>query len=128
MTEKWNDQVVLVTGAGGFIGSRLVEKLILQGAHVRTFVRYTSRAEIGLLKQLPSEIIEKIEIIRGDLRDYNAVDQAAKGVDTVFHLGALISIPYSYVHPVETVQTNIDGTLNVLEACRIYGSKLFDTS
>ena len=128
MTEKWNDQVVLVTGAGGFIGSRLVEKLILQGAHVRTFVRYTSRAEIGLLKGLPSELIEKIEIIRGDLRDYNAVDQAVKGVDVVFHLGALISIPYSYVHPVETVQTNIDGTLNVLEACRRYGSKLIHTS
>ncbi len=128
MTDKWNDQTVLVTGAGGFIGSRLVEKLALQGAHVRAFVRYTSRAEIGLLKQLPSEIIEKIEIIRGDLRDYNAVDQAAKGVDTVFHLGALISIPYSYVHPVETVQTNIDGTLNVLEACRRYGSKLIHTS
>lgn len=128
MTDKWNDQVVLVTGAGGFIGSRLVEKLTLQGAHVRAFVRYTSRAEIGLLKQLPSEIIEKIEIIRGDLRDYNAVDQAVKGVDVVFHLGALISIPYSYVHPVETVQTNIDGTLNVLEACRRYGSKLIHTS
>ena len=128
MTEKWNDQAVLVTGAGGFIGSRLVEKLTLQGAHVRAFVRYTSRAELGLLKGLPSEIIEGIEIIRGDLRDYNAVHQAVKGVDKVFHLGALISIPYSYVHPVETVQTNIDGTLNVLEACRRYGSKLIHTS
>lgn len=128
MTDKWNDQVVLVTGAGGFIGSRLVEKLALQGAHVRAFVRYTSRAEIGLLKQLPSEIIEKIEIIRGDLRDFNAVEQAAKGVDTVFHLGALISIPYSYVHPVETVQTNVIGTMNILEACRTNGAKLVHTS
>ena len=128
MTDKWNDQTVLVTGAAGFIGSRLVEKLTLQGAHVRAFVRYTSRAEIGLLKRLPSEIIEKIEIIRGDLRDNSAVDQAAKSVDTVFHLGALISIPYSYVHPVETMQTNVIGTMNILEACRKNGSKLVHTS
>jgi len=128
MTNKLNDQTVLVTGAAGFIGSRLVEKLTLQGAHVRAFVRYTSRAEIGLLKRLPSEIIEKIEIIRGDLRDNSAVDQAAKSVDTVFHLGALISIPYSYVHPVETMQTNVIGTMNILEACRKNGSKLVHTS
>jgi dTDP-glucose 4,6-dehydratase len=128
MIENWNNQTVLVTGAAGFIGSRLVEKLTLQGAHVRAFVRYTSRAEIGLLKRLPSEIIEKIEIIRGDLRDNSAVDQAAKSVDTVFHLGALISIPYSYVHPVETMQTNVIGTMNILEACRKNGSKLVHTS
>ena len=128
MIENWNNQTVLVTGAAGFIGSRLVEKLTLQGAHVRAFVRYTSRAEIGLLKRLPSEIIEKIEIIRGDLRDNSAVDQAAKSVDSVFHLGALISIPYSYVHPVETMQTNVIGTMNILEACRKNGSKLVHTS
>jgi dTDP-glucose 4,6-dehydratase len=128
MTDKWNDRKVLVTGAGGFIGSRLVEKLSVQGAHVRAFVRYTSRAEIGLLKQLPSEILTNIEIIRGDLRDFSAVEQAAKGVDTIFHLGALISIPYSYVHPVETVQTNVIGTMNILEACRKVGAKLVHTS
>jgi dTDP-glucose 4,6-dehydratase len=128
MTDNWNDRKVLVTGAGGFIGSRLVEKLTLNGARVRAFVRYTSRAEIGLLKQLPSEILTNIEIIRGDLRDFNAVEQAAKGVDTIFHLGALISIPYSYVHPVETVQTNVIGTMNILEACRKVGAKLVHTS
>ena len=128
MTDKWNDQTLLVTGAGGFIGSRLCERLVEEGASVRAFVRYTSRAEIGLLKQLPPEILANIEIIRGDLRDFSAVEQAANGVDTVFHLGALISIPYSYVHPVETVQTNILGTMNVLEACRKTGAKLVHTS
>jgi len=128
MTDNWNDRKVLVTGAGGFIGSRLVEKLTLNGARVRAFVRYTSRAEVGLLRQLPTEILKNIEIIRGDLRDFNAVEQAAKGVDTIFHLGALISIPYSYVHPVETVQTNVIGTMNILEACRKVGAKLVHTS
>ena len=128
MTDNWKDRIVLVTGAGGFIGSRLCDRLVEEGASVRAFVRYTSRAEVGLLKQLPAKILEKIEIIRGDLRDFNAIEQAAKGVDTVFHLGALISIPYSYVHPVETVQTNILGTMNILEACRKTGAKLVHTS
>ena len=128
MTDQWNNRTVLVTGAGGFIGSRLCEKLVEAGASVRAFVRYTSRAEIGLLKLLPKEVLEKIEIIRGDLRDFSAVEQAAKGTDTVLHLGALISIPYSYVHPVETVQTNVIGTLNILEACRKVGAKLVHTS
>ncbi len=128
MTGKWNDRIVLVTGAGGFIGSRLCERMVEEGASVRAFVRYTSRAEIGLLKLLPSEILGNVEIIRGDLRDFNAVEQAAKGVDTIFHLGALISIPYSYVHPVETVQTNVIGTMNILEACRKTGANLVHTS
>ena len=128
MTDQWNNRTVLVTGAGGFIGSRLCEKLIEGGSSVRAFVRYTSRAEIGLLKLLPAEILQKIEIIRGDLRDFSAVEQAAKGTDAVFHLGALISIPYSYVHPVETVQTNVIGTMNILEACRKVGAKLVHTS
>ena len=128
MTDKWNGRTVLVTGAGGFIGSRLVEKLFSHGVRVRAFVRYNSRAEIGLLKQLPPEILGNVEIIRGDLRDFSAVEQATKGVDTIFHLGALISIPYSYVHPVETVQTNVIGTMNILEACRKTGAKLVHTS
>jgi len=128
MTVNLKYRTMLVTGAGGFIGSRLCEKLIEAGASVRAFVRYTSRAEVGLLRQLPPQILTKIEIIRGDLRDNAAVEQAMKGVDTVFHLGALISIPYSYVHPVETVQTNVIGTLNMLEACRKVGAKLVHTS
>lgn len=122
------NQTVLVTGGGGFIGSRLCERLVQSGATVRAFVRYTSRAEIGLLRFLEPDILKKIEIIRGDLRDFSAVEQASRGVDIVFHLGALISIPYSYVHPVETVQTNVLGTLNILEACRKSGAKLVHTS
>ena len=128
MKDNWDNRTVLVTGAGGFIGSRLCERLVEEGASVRAFVRYTSRAEVGLLKQLSPEILANIEIIRGDLRDSNAVEQAARNVDTVFHLGALISIPYSYVHPVETVQTNVIGTMNVLEVCRKVGAKLVHTS
>ena len=122
------NQTVLVTGGGGFIGSRLCERLVQSDANVRAFVRYTSRAEIGLLRFLEPDILKKIEIIRGDLRDFSAVEQASRGVDIVFHLGALISIPYSYVHPVETVQTNVLGTLNILEACRKSGAKLVHTS
>ena len=122
------NQTVLVTGGGGFIGSRLCERLVQSGATVRAFVRYTSRAEIGLLRFLEPDILKKVEIIRGDLRDFSAVEQASRGVDIVFHLGALISIPYSYVHPVETVQTNVLGTLNILEACRKSGAKLVHTS
>lgn len=122
------NQTVLVTGGGGFIGSRLCERLVQSDANVRAFVRYTSRAEIGLLRFLEPDILKKIEIIRGDLRDFSAVAQSLRGVDIVFHLGALISIPYSYVHPVETVQTNVLGTLNILEACRKSGAKLVHTS
>ena len=128
MTMNLKNQTVLVTGGGGFIGSRLCERLVQSGATVRAFVRYTSRAEIGLLRFLEPDILKKIEIIRGDLRDFSAVAQALRGVDIVFHLGALISIPYSYVHPVETVQTNLLGTLNILEACRKSGAKLVHTS
>lgn len=128
MTENWKKQKVLVTGAGGFIGSRLCQRLVEEGAAVRGFVRYTSRSEIGLLKQLPPKILTNIEIIRGDVRDFSAVEQVAKGVNTIFHLGALISIPYSYVHPVETIQTNVIGTMNILEACRKHGAKLIHTS
>ena len=122
------NQTVLVTGGGGFIGSRLCERLVQSDATVRAFVRYTSRAEIGLLRFLEPDILKKVEVIRGDLRDFSAVEQASRGVDIVFHLGALISIPYSYVHPVETVQTNVIGTLNILEACRKSGAKLVHTS
>ena len=128
MTMNLKNQTVLVTGGGGFIGSRLCERLVQSDATVRAFVRYTSRAEIGLLRFLEPDILKKVEIIRGDLRDFSAVEQASRGVDIVFHLGALISIPYSYVHPVETVQTNVLGTLNILEACRKSGAKLVHTS
>jgi len=119
---------VLVTGAAGFIGARLVQCLVEQGATVRAFTRYTSRPEFGNLACLSREIFEQVELVRGNIEDYSAVDDALDDIDTVFHLGALISIPYSYIHPVETVQTNILGTLNVLEACRNKQVKLIHTS
>jgi NAD dependent epimerase/dehydratase len=108
----------LVTGAGGFIGSHLVERLVELEVQVRAFVRYTSRSVSGFLDDCPGEVRDAIDIIRGDLRDSNAVLDAAKGVDVIFHLGALIGIPYSYVHPRETVDTNVMGTLNALMAAR----------
>ena len=118
MTSFWQDKIVLVTGAGGFIGSHLVEQLVLEGAHVRAFVRYNSRADPGLLKMLPPDLFGRLDIVMGDLRDLSAVQQAAKGVNHIFHLGALIAIPYSYLHPAEVVETNVIGTLNVLLAAR----------
>ena len=121
MAFEWSTQNVLVTGAGGFIGSHLVEVLVSRGAAVRAFVRYTSRADIGLLAFLPEPILDGVEIIAGDLRDQDAVRRAAEGVDLIFHLGALIAIPYSYLHPAEVVETNVMGTLNILLAARDLG-------
>ena len=109
---------VLVTGAGGFIGSHLVERLVKMGLEVRAFVRYTSRPQAGFLDISSREVRSAIEFVRGDLRDSHAVREAVRGMDLVFHLGALIGIPYSYVHPRETIETNVTGTLNVLMAAR----------
>ena len=109
---------VLVTGAGGFIGSHLVERLVAEGAQVRAFLRYTSRSDIGYLRLASSNTLERIQLFYGDLRDEQAVEEAIRGTDVAFHLGALISIPYSYVHPREVVETNVLGTLNVLRAAR----------
>ena len=117
----WTGRRVLVTGAGGFIGSHLVENLVGRGAEVRAFLRYTSRPDPGLLKFADPVTLENVELVRGDLRDSDAVRGAAEGVDTIFHLGALIGIPYSYVHPREVVDTNVVGTFNVLEAARVVG-------
>lgn len=128
MTDKIDNQHVLVTGAGGFIGCALVEGLVHAGAKVRAFLRYNSRADMGLLKTLPAGVLAGVEVVFGDLRDPDAVQQAAAGVDLIFHLGALISIPYSYIHPVETVQSNVIGTMNVLQACRAHGCRLVHTS
>ena len=115
---NWQTRKVLVTGAGGFIASHLVERLVRAGASVRAFVRYNSRNDIGMLKFLPPDVFSRIEMIRGDLRDAEAVRGAVKGADTVFHLGALIAIPYSYIHPREVIDVNIMGTTNVLMAAR----------
>jgi dTDP-glucose 4,6-dehydratase len=96
---------------------------------VRAFVRYNSRGDPGLLRLLPPEIFSRIEVIAGDLRDPQAVRGAVKGCQAVFHLGALVSIPYSYLHPVEVAGTNFMGTLNVLTACRDLGvERLIHTS
>lgn len=120
---------MLVTGAGGFIGSHLVERLVELGAKTRAFVKYNSRNDRGLLELLSGSIQEKIEIFAGDLRDIETVHRAVEGAEIVFHLGALIAIPYSYLSPRDVVTTNIIGTLNVLTACREHGvGKLVHTS
>lgn len=116
---NWSDTRALVTGAGGFIGSTLVEELLRRGTKVRSFVRYNSRGDLGLLSSLDAGLTQSMEIVAGDLRDPAAVLDAMREVDVVFHLGALIAIPYSYVHPREVIETNVLGTVNVLEAARI---------
>jgi nucleoside-diphosphate-sugar epimerase len=108
---------VLVTGAGGFIGSHLTEELVRQGEEVRAFVRYNSRDEKGLLEDLPKDVLNQIEVIPGDLKDPDGVKKVMKGCSKVFHLGALIAIPYSYIHPFDFVQTNVMGTANLFNAC-----------
>jgi NAD dependent epimerase/dehydratase len=112
---------VLVTGAGGFIGSHLVETLLQQGLRVRALVRYNSTNSWGWLDRLPEELKQGLEVVAGDIRDPHGVMTACADVDQVFHLAALIGIPYSYVAPDSYVDTNIKGTLNVLQAARAHG-------
>ncbi|MDT8412950.1 MAG: NAD-dependent 4,6-dehydratase LegB, partial [Vicingaceae bacterium] len=120
---------ILVTGADGFIGSHLLETLIDKGYNVKAFVYYNSFNSWGWLDTFPKEKLDKIEIFTGDIRDPNGVRTAIKGCDVVFHLAALIAIPYSYHSPDSYVDTNIKGTLNVLQACRDLGvEKLLVTS
>lgn len=109
---------VLVTGADGFIGSHLTEELVKEGYQVRAFVYYNSFNSWGWLDTLPKEVIESVEIFQGDIRDPNGVEEAMGGVEAVFHLAALIAIPFSYHSPDTYVDTNIKGTLNVLQAAR----------
>ena len=110
---------VLVTGAGGFIGSHLVERLVADGHRVRALVRYNGRDDRGHLDALPVDVQAAIEVERGDLKDAVAVRRAIQGQEWVFHLGALIAIPYSYQNPYDVVQTNVLGTAHVLDACRL---------
>jgi NAD dependent epimerase/dehydratase len=112
---------VLVTGAGGFIGSHLVERLVKQNVKVRALVHYDSRAGNGNLDLLPTAISENVEVIAGDVCDAHFMLRAVEDCACVFHLAALIGIPYSYRAPASYVATNISGTLNVLEAVRITG-------
>ena len=111
-------KAVLVTGAGGFIGSHLVELLVREGHQVRALVRYNGRDDRGQLDRLPPDVRAALDVHRGDLKDPEAVRRAVIGREWVFHLGALIAIPYSYQNPLDVVQTNVVGTAYVLDACR----------
>ncbi|MFE5170607.1 SDR family NAD(P)-dependent oxidoreductase [Streptomyces sp. NPDC056634] len=114
----WNNRTVLVTGAEGFIGSALVDMLVERGAKVRAMVHYKPYAEKGYLARYLSDPHSPVEMIAGDVRDAGRVMDAVAGCDTVFHLAALIGIPYSYDSPGAYVQTNVVGTENIAEACR----------
>ena len=114
---------ILVTGADGFIGSHLTEELVKQGYEVRAFVFYNSFNSWGWLDSFPEEIKNKIEIFAGDIRDPNGIRVAMESCDTVFHLAALIGIPFSYHSPDSYVDTNIKGTLNILQAAKLLNTK-----
>jgi NAD dependent epimerase/dehydratase len=117
------NQRILVTGAAGFIGSHLTEALAASGARVTAMVRYNSASAIGNLAFLSKELRERLTIIAGNIEDSDFVFRAVEGQDIVMHLAALIAIPYSYVAPRSYVRTNVEGTLNVLEAARRFGTK-----
>ena len=114
---------ILVTGADGFIGSHLVEDLVNDGYKVKAFCLYNSLGSWGWLDQTNSDVIKNVEIILGDIRDPNCVENALKGVDIVFHLASLIAIPYSYEAPLSYIETNIIGTLNILQAAKKFNIK-----
>ena len=126
---SWADKRVFITGAAGFIGSHLAEELLDKGAKVHCLTRYNSRNDIGNLKYINKSKFSELEIVRGDLRSEDTFREILKEIDIVFHLGALISIPYSYRNPTETIYTNVMGTLNLLNACRSAGiEKIVHTS
>lgn len=116
---NWKSKKVLVTGAGGFIGSHLTERLVELGARTRALVHYNALGTWGWLDQ--SDFRNDIEVIAGDVRDRDSVTEAVRGTEYIFHLAALIAIPYSYQAPLSYVRTNIEGTLNVLQAARKIG-------
>jgi len=113
---NWKNKSILITGAGGFVGSHLTEQMVERGARVRAFVRYNSRGDWGMLKLLPKTKLHEIEVFAGDLRDSYTVRRAVQKTEIVFHLGSLIAVPYSYVHPRETIETNVMGALNIMSA------------
>jgi NAD dependent epimerase/dehydratase len=118
MIENYKGKNVLVTGAAGFIGSHVVEELVLNGANVTALVHYNSNSNISNLIYLEKAMLEKIKIVFGDVTDAFQMDTLTQGQDIVLHLAALIGIPYSYVAPAAYVAANINGTLNILEACK----------
>src|SRR5438552_15160712 len=134
----WRGKRVLVTGAGGFIGSHLIERLLALDAEVTAFVRDSSRNEAGL-PEIPDGRRNNVRVLYGEIREFETVRRAVEGSDVVFHLAALVGIPYSYLHPTEVMEVNALGTLNVLKAakearvsrvvatstCEVYGTALF---
>ena len=118
---SWQSKKVLVTGAGGFIGSHLCEALLDQGAEVTAMLHYNSRGDWGNLEFLPDMHKEAVRVTAGNIEDSSFVDRQVNGKDVVFHLAALIGIPYSYMAPFSYVRTNVEGTINIMEAARKYG-------
>jgi NAD dependent epimerase/dehydratase len=129
MVAESNGDVVAVTGADGFIGSHLVERLVERGHRVRAMALYNSFGSFGWLDTLSADVMDRVDVVLGDVRDTGSVDQLVKGASVIYHLAALIAIPYSYTAPRSYVDTNVTGTLNVLEAARRYGlSRVVHTS
>ena len=116
-----SNKKVLITGADGFIGSHLVEELLNEGCRVKAFVYYNSFNSWGWLDTLPQNLLANIEIFAGDIRDPNGVREAVKGIDVIFHLAALIAIPFSYHSPDSYIDTNVKGTLNIVQAAKDLG-------
>ena len=126
---SWKGKRVLVTGADGFIGSHVTEALARAGAKVRAFCLYNSQGKLGWLEHAPADLRGALDVRLGDVRDARFVEETCRDVEVVFHLAALIAIPYSYIAPQSFVQTNVEGTLNVLEGCRRAGvARLVQTS
>ena len=119
---RFEGKTVVVTGAGGFIGSHLVEQLVRDGARVRAMLRYTSRGQRGALDLVSDDVLASVDVTLGDVRDFDAVREICRGAQAIFHLAALIGIPYSYEHPQEVIDTNIVGTSNVLLAAKESGA------
>ena len=123
MSSFWQDRPTLVTGAAGFIGSHVVDRLLADGAQVRALVRYNSTSSIGFLGEAKEQFGDRLDLRHGTVTDPHFVRDAADGTDTILHLAALIGIPYSYVAPSHYVETNVGGTLAVLEAARAVGTR-----
>ncbi|MBU3181556.1 NAD-dependent 4,6-dehydratase LegB [Clostridium psychrophilum] len=126
---NWQGKKVLITGSEGFIGSHLTERLVKLGADVTALVQYNSFNNWGWIDTFDKNIKENIKVVTGDIREYDGIKRIIKGQEVVLHLAALIAIPYSYLSPMAYVKTNVEGTTNVLEACREYGvEKIIHTS